>query len=48
MPGMPFLGDPGRYPTRDEVADYLERYGAALGLEIQTNTRVVSVRQEDR
>jgi len=48
MLGMPFPGDPGRYPTRDEVADYLERYGAALGLEIQTNTRVVSVRQEDR
>src|SRR6266699_3433138 len=48
MLGMPFPGDPGRYPTRDEVADYLERYGAALGLDIQTNTRVVSVRREDR
>jgi len=48
MLGMPFPGDPGRYPTRDEVADYLERYGAALDVEIQTNTRVVSVRREDR
>jgi len=48
MLGMPFPGDPGRYPTRDEVADYLERYAAALDVEIQTNTRVVTVRQEDR
>ena len=24
MPGRPFSGDPDRYPTRDEVADYLE------------------------
>src|SRR6266700_6787068 len=48
MLGMPFPGDPGRYPSRDEVADYLERYAAALGLDIQTNTRVVSVRRENR
>ncbi len=48
MLGMPFPGDPGRYPTRDEVADYLERYAATLDVEIQTNTRVVTVRLEDR
>jgi putative flavoprotein involved in K+ transport len=44
---MPFPGDPGRYPARAEVADYLERYAAALGVEIQTNARVVTVRQAD-
>jgi putative flavoprotein involved in K+ transport len=48
MPGTPFPGDPGRYPTRDEVADYLERFAAALDVEIRTDTRVVTVRQEDR
>jgi putative flavoprotein involved in K+ transport len=48
MPGMPFPGDPVRYPARDEVADYLERYAAALDVEIRTNTRVVTVRQEER
>ena len=48
MPGVPFPGDPDRYPARDEVADYLGRYAAAIPVEIQTNTRVVSVRQEDR
>lgn len=47
MVGMPFPGDPSRYPTRDEVADYLERYAATLDVEIQTNTRVVSVHRED-
>lgn len=48
MPGMPFPGDPDRYPHRDEVADYLERYAAEIPVEIQTNTRVTTVRQEDR
>src|SRR5512132_3939430 len=45
MLGMPFPGHPGRYPTRDELAGYLERYAATLDVEIQTNTRVVTVRQ---
>jgi putative flavoprotein involved in K+ transport len=48
MPGMPFPGDPARYPSRDEVAEYLERYAAALEVEIQTDTRVLTVRQEAR
>jgi len=48
MPGRPFPGDPDRYPSRDEVADYLERYAAALPVEIHTNTRVATVRREDR
>jgi putative flavoprotein involved in K+ transport len=48
MPGRPFPGDPDRYPARDDVADYLEQQAAALPVEIQTNTRVATVRQEDR
>lgn len=47
MPGMPFPGDPDRYPARDEVADYLERYADAIPVELQTNTRVIGVHQED-
>ncbi len=48
LSGMPFPGDPDRYPARDEVAGYLERYAAALGVEICTGTRVVAIRREDR
>ena len=48
MPGMPFPGDPDRYPTRDEVADYLDSYAAALGVEIHTNTPVAAVRKQGR
>jgi putative flavoprotein involved in K+ transport len=48
MPGMPFPGDPSRYPTRDEVSDYLDSYAAALDAEIHTSTRVTAVREEDR
>jgi putative flavoprotein involved in K+ transport len=28
LPGLPFPGDPQRYPHRDEVVDYLRRYAA--------------------
>src|SRR6266702_4472696 len=46
MPGMPFPGAPDRYPGRDEVAGYHERYAARLGVEIRTRTRVQTVRQD--
>jgi putative flavoprotein involved in K+ transport len=48
MPGMPFPGEPDRYPGRDEVAGYLQRYAARLGVEIQTGTRVQTIRQDGR
>jgi putative flavoprotein involved in K+ transport len=48
MPGMAFPGDPDRYPARDEVAEYLERYAAGLGIEIMTNRRVATVLPEER
>jgi len=47
MPGMPFPGAPDRYPARDEVADYLDKYAAALGVEIHTGPRVATVGKED-
>lgn len=46
LPGLPFPGDPDHYPSRDEVADYLEIYAARLGVEIRTDTRAVSVRAD--
>lgn len=48
MPGRPFPGDPDRYPSRDEVAEYLEQQAAVLPVEVHTNTRVATVRREDR
>jgi putative flavoprotein involved in K+ transport len=44
MPGLPFPGDPDRYPHRDEVVAYLENYADHLGdVEIRTGTRVAQV-----
>ncbi|MHA6630624.1 flavin-containing monooxygenase [Pseudonocardia sichuanensis] len=43
LPGLPFPGDPDRYPHRDEVADYLRRYATRLDAEIRTDQRVHAV-----
>ena len=48
LPGMAFPGEPDHYPSRDEVADYLERYAATLDVEIQTDTRVETILQDGR
>ncbi|SCK15516.1 NAD(P)/FAD-dependent oxidoreductase [Streptomyces sp. WMMB 322] len=43
LPGLPFGGDPDRYPHRDEVVAYLQRYADRLDVEIRTGRRVRSV-----
>ncbi len=43
MPDLPLDGDPDRYPTRNELADYLDRYAQHLGVDIRTHTRVTAV-----
>ncbi|WP_239090084.1 flavin-containing monooxygenase [Sphaerimonospora thailandensis] len=50
LPGLAFGGDGERYPRRDEVVDYLERYAAGLvghGAEIRTGARVTAVEASD-
>ncbi|MDX2531564.1 flavin-containing monooxygenase [Streptomyces scabiei] len=47
LPGLPFGGDPDRYPHRDEVVAYLLRCADRLDAEIRTRTRVHDVRLED-
>ncbi len=42
-PGVPFPGDPERYPTRDEVAAHLRASAADLDVETRTGTRVTGV-----
>jgi putative flavoprotein involved in K+ transport len=40
LPGLPFPALPGTYPTKDEVADYLETYAQTLRLPVRLGTRV--------
>jgi putative flavoprotein involved in K+ transport len=40
LPGLPFPGDPWSFPSKDQVADYLEQYAATFKLPIRFNTRV--------
>lgn len=40
LPGKPFPGSPSRYPTKDEVASYLESYARAFDLPVRTGVRV--------
>ncbi|MCM1951318.1 NAD(P)/FAD-dependent oxidoreductase [Streptomyces sp. G2] len=44
LPGLPFGGDPDRYPHRDEVVAYLLRYAERLGADLRTGHRVTAVR----
>lgn len=46
LPGMDFPGDPDRYPTRDEVADYLTDYARRFDLPVVLNSRVKAVRRQ--
>ncbi|MQB01933.1 MAG: SidA/IucD/PvdA family monooxygenase [Actinobacteria bacterium] len=40
LPGMPFPGARHSFPTKDEVADYLEAYAARFELPVRTSTKV--------
>src|SRR5215207_845207 len=47
LPGLPFPGDPDRYPTRDEVIAYLERYEETFELPIELNSEVRRLSESD-
>lgn len=40
LPGLAFPGDPDRYPTKEEVADYLRDYADRFALPIRLSERV--------
>jgi putative flavoprotein involved in K+ transport len=46
LPGLPFPGDPDGYPTRDEVAAYLERYAKQFELPVELSTPVRSLSKD--
>ena len=43
LPGMPFPGRSASYPTKDEVADYLEAYAQRFHLPVSNGVRVERV-----
>jgi putative flavoprotein involved in K+ transport len=47
LPGRPFAGDRERYPTRDEVVDYLREYAAALDADVRCEQRVETIEREE-
>lgn len=47
LPGLPFPGDPERYPHRDEVTDYLRTYAMRLDADIRTGHRVTEVAHDN-
>lgn len=46
LPGWPFPARPLSYPTKDEVADYLEAYAARFELPIRAGVEVSSLSRE--
>ncbi|TDE09932.1 flavin-containing monooxygenase [Jiangella asiatica] len=46
MPDYPLDGDPDRYPTRDELAGYLDSYARHLAVDIRTGTTVTAVESD--
>src|SRR3954447_16653889 len=40
LPGLAFPGDPDRYPTKDEVADYLTDYARRFELPVELDSAV--------
>ncbi len=47
LPGMPFPAPGGYYPTKDEMADYLEAYADRFDLPVRTGARVSSLTKEE-
>lgn len=46
LPGWPFPAPGWSYPTKDEVADYLEAYAARFGLPVRSGIRVDGLARE--
>lgn len=48
LPGMPFPAPANYFPTKNEMADYLEAYAAKFELPVWTNTHVDSLSRQGR
>ena len=47
LDGLPFPGDPWRFPCKDEMADYLELYAVTFNLPVRMQTRVNRIAARD-
>jgi putative flavoprotein involved in K+ transport len=47
LPGMRFPADPWSFPTKDEMADYLETYAERFGLTVRTGVAVQRLERND-
>lgn len=47
LPGLEMKGDPSSYPTKDEMADYLESYVTHFNLPYKMNTLVIRIEKKD-
>lgn len=47
LDGMPFPGPPERFPTKDEMGDYLEAYARRFQLPVRLGVRVERVSREE-
>ena len=47
LPGMAFPSPKDTYPSKDDVATYLQSYASALHLPVRLNAKVVSLTQRD-
>lgn len=46
LPGVPFPADPLSFPTKDEVADYLEGYAKKFSLPVVSGVRIEHLRRD--
>ncbi len=47
LDGMPFPASPHYFPTKDQMADYLEAYANHFGLRVQNGSRVEALQKTD-
>lgn len=47
LPGMPLIGDPNGYPTKDEISDYLTQYVKAFSLPVKLKTVITKLDEEE-
>src|SRR5688500_154694 len=47
LPGLPVPGDPEGYPTKDEIADYLQAYARHFALPVSLDTEIARLERRD-